>query len=274
MNSIKLSIFRPFLIIVTISFLLTGCGINQKNSPPLIIAISKGIPLKSYSNYYEWLKKTDSTIVISEMYHLSLDSALAMIEECDGLLLTGGTDVHPGKYGKAYDTVRCWPIDFKRDSLEFSLITKALALNMPIFGICRGEQILNVARGGSLYVDLPQDLGEMITHRCEDPSSCYHDIYIDKGSILEKISNLSQGNVNSNHHQGIEILGDRLKAIAFTDDGLTEAIQWADPDPEKNAFLLGVQWHPERMNYDNPLSGPLAERFLREARRYSDTGEQ
>jgi putative glutamine amidotransferase len=258
-----LSLFLLFLF-----FCFAGCTHVQEEEPVLKIAISKGMPLKSYGHYSEWLKKADSTVTWADMYHQPIDSALLELEGCHGLLVTGGTDVNPGIYGRAFDTVRCWPLDHKRDSLEIALINRALELGIPVMGICRGEQILNVALGGSLYVDLPEDIGTMVTHQCEDKSNCYHPVRIKPGSILSGADTLKNGEVNSNHHQGINKLSDKLVAIAHTRDALIEAVEWKNTG-EDMRFVLGVQWHPERMDFENPLSGPLAIRFLEEARDYA-----
>lgn len=249
---------------ILLVLLMAGCENAEK--PPLQIAISKAIPEQSYIAYINWLKTFDSTVVIHEMYHLSVDSALLLLEQCNGLLLTGGTDIYPGEYGKAFDTIRCWPIDFKRDSVEFGLIKKALEMQLPILGICRGEQILNVSQGGSLYVDLPEDLGDGVTHQCEDKTKCFHDVSIKEGSLLHSIAGQLSGSVNSNHHQGIHVLAEGFRAVAHTNDGLTEAIEWADP--KSKGFLLAVQWHPERMDLQNPLSGKIGEKFIVECKVY------
>lgn len=247
-------------------FCFAGCKAPDKDIT-LRIAISKGLPADSYGNYSAWLLEADSTINWADMYFRPLDSALALLEECHGLLLTGGTDVNPAYYGEAFDTVRCWPVDPKRDSLEFALIEKARQLGMPILGICRGEQILNVSQGGSLHVDLPEDLGTLVTHQCEDKYGCTHAVRLRKGSRLGEIAGFTEGVVNSNHHQGIEILSDSLVASAFTMDGLIEAVEWKNE--QESLFILGVQWHPERMEFSNPLSGKLAESFLHEAGQYA-----
>jgi putative glutamine amidotransferase len=196
------------------------------------------------------------------MYHLEIDSALKLFEECDGLLLTGGTDIYPGYYGKANDTSRCWEPDFKRDSIEIALIYAAMQQEKPILGICRGLQLLNVYLGGSLYIDLPSDLDTVIKHQCDNKYECFHDVSIAENSLLFEFAGQSAGLVNSNHHQGIEQLATPLIGIAYTNDGLIESIQWENKN--KKPFLLGVQWHPERMDFDNPLSGEIAKRYLKE----------
>ena len=264
----KNSTYFSSLFLLFVFFCFAGCSFEPEKKATIKVAISKGLPAESYGHYSQWLKKADSTVTWTDMYHTTIDSALAELENCHGLLVTGGTDVYPGRYGRAFDTVRCWPIDFKRDSLEIALINRALELGMPILGICRGEQILNVALGGSLYVDLPEDLGTMVTHRCEDKANCYHPVRLRKESLLSRIAMATEGEVNSNHHQGINRLAEDLDAVAYTRDGLIEAVEWKN---RENAlkFVLGVQWHPERMDFENPLSGAIAKRFLEETHNYA-----
>ena len=255
------------LISFTVFLLLfTGCQ-TQVETLPVKIAFSKGSPEASYANYYNWIHNFDSTAICQDMYAMPLDSALELFKGCSGLLLTGGTDVNPALYGKAYDTVRCWPIDHHLDSLELMLIDSAVAWGMPILGICRGHQVINVALGGSLIVDIPSDFGTSVSHQCDDYLSCFHAVSIDTGSLLFKISGSDSGDVNSNHHQATDQMASPLKAVAFTTDGLVESEEWKEPNGKN--FLLGVQWHPERMELGNPLSGPIAVRFLDECRRYA-----
>ncbi len=262
------------LLAACIILLLQSCGsgnapqIGGTNVPvPVKIAISKAVPHEAYQNYERWIRFGDSSAMHFDMYHLDHDSAMALLIECDGLLLTGGTDIYPGRYGKENDTMRCWAPDFKRDTLESALLREALRLGMPVMGICRGLQMINVELGGTLYIDLPDDLGPDVVHRLEDSYDARHAVSVAAASILGKISGVAADTVNSAHHQGIEVLAQDLIALGHSDDGLVESIALDDPDQ----FLLGVQWHPERMDYGNPLSGPLARRFLGEARKYQQT---
>lgn len=258
-------------IVITLLFLALLAGsCSSSNQPqhaeePVRIAISKAVPFNSYQNYVRWMHHVDSTVVYFDLYHLSYDSAAALLQSCDGLLLTGGTDIYPGRYGKETDTLRCWEPDFKRDTLEVNLLRSALAAGMPVMAICRGLQITNVELGGKLYIDLPEDLDTLIKHQKPDTYAANHDVTIVENSLLHSISGTLAGVTNSNHHQGIEVLAPGLSAIAFTADGLPEAIQ-LEADSEQ--FLLGVQWHPERMDYSNPLSGKIAQSFLKEATKY------
>ncbi len=255
-----------FLTGIIALFLLTGCTEN-KTGEPLKIAISKAKPIENYGAYSEWLKNIDTTTICIDMYHIPLDSALLLMDDCAGLLITGGPDVHPAWYGQAEDTIKCGTIDLKRDTLEFALIKKALEMNMPLLGICRGEQILNVALGGSLIVDIPTDYNTLVVHRCDDPLNYRHEIFVNRNSILYELSGISRGLSNSNHHQAINKLAVDLKISARTADSLVEAVEWKNP--ENKAFLIAVQWHPERLFETNRLSFTIAEGFINSAREYS-----
>jgi putative glutamine amidotransferase len=258
---------KLLFLIALFGFVLPGCV--QENHDPVKIALSKGSPDLSYANYYQWIKAHDSTVICLDMYAMPLDSALELFKDCSGLIMTGGTDIEPALYGKPGDTIRCWPVDHKRDSLEIALFSAARAAGKPVLGICRGEQMINVALGGSLIVDIPSDFDTSVLHECDDYLTCFHTVTVESNSLLHEISGVYAEEVTSNHHQGIDLLGKGLKAVSYAPDGLIEAVEWADQ--EYRPFLLAVQWHPERMEMDNPLSGPIAERFLYEAREFYST---
>jgi len=254
---------KKLILLLIPFFLLLSCA-GEKEETSITIGISKGAPEQSYGNYSNWLQTADSTINCIDLYHMPLDSALILLDECSGLLLSGGPDVFPGRYDAPDDTVLCGSIDYYRDTLEFALIEKAKELGMPILGICRGLQIFNVYHGGSLYADIPVQFDTLISHRCPDTYNCFHDVRITEGSSLHTTSGVKFGNVNSNHHQGIRRIGDGISAIARTDDGLIEAIEYTDRI--NMPFFMGIQWHPERMDVSNPLSLPIAMYFLQEAK--------
>jgi putative glutamine amidotransferase len=250
-----------FLFSLLIQFgLLTSCKTGVDGEDRIRIAISKATPEDVYSNYIRWLKAADSTVQYVDLYHLEIDSAIKLLASCDGLLLTGGTDIYPGKYGKESDTARCWEPDHKRDSLEFLAVGKALEIGIPILGVCRGHQMLNVYFGGSLIIDIPTDLDTLIQHMQPDTYGTYHEIQIKKGTLLYDIVGKTSGVVNSNHHQGIDVLATPLESAAYSEDYLIESVclKYYEQEP----FLLGVQWHPERMDYGSPLSVNIVKSFL------------
>jgi putative glutamine amidotransferase len=256
-----------FVVVGLFAFgFLSGCE-SKVEEPTVIIALSKGAPVNSYINYYNWIRSLDSTIICSDMYDMPMDSALILFKGCSGLILTGGTDINPDLYDGDGDESKCTEIDDYQDALELRLIDSALAWGMPVLGICRGHQILNVALCGSLIKDIPTEYDTTVSHRCTNFLTCFHDVNIDSGSLLYEISGLQDGTVNSNHHQGVKTLAPSLKIAAYTSDNLPESVEWSDPAGK--SFLLGVQWHPERLGNDNPLSGKIGERFVKECQDFA-----
>ena len=173
------------------------------------------------------------------------DSPADVVASVQGVLLTGGGDVLPTIYGAAphptFDAA-----EPGRDEYEIDLVRLALAANLPVFAICRGIQVLNVARGGTLIQDIPDEVGTTVNHRVTMPQhSIAHDIWIESGSLLERLmgERIEAGEacpVNSRHHQAPKALGEGLISSATAPDGVIEAIE----DPTRR-FCLGVQWHPE-----------------------------
>jgi putative glutamine amidotransferase len=258
-NSYRLN-FIIFCIVFAL-IVLTSCS----SSNTVKIAFSKASGSANYQAYIDWVLALDNKIECIDLYNMSFYDALKALDDCSGLILTGGPDVHPDRYGKNNDTSRC-EIDVGRDTLEFALINKALEMELPIFAICRGEQILNVAKGGTLIVDIPADYGRAVIHRCEDPSKCFHNVNIVDGALLNEISNVKSSLVNSNHHQAVERLANDFVASAISDDGLIEAFEYKEHT--FMPFLLAVQWHPERLGIEHPLSGPLLDSFIENARNF------
>jgi putative glutamine amidotransferase len=247
------------------SLVLISC--SQTKEEPVHIAVSK-----LSDNYSNWLLQNDPGIVITDMYGLEIDSAVSMLEKHHALLITGGEDVYPDLYGRIRDTARCGGFDRYRDTLEILLIQKALEMGLPILGICRGHQILNVALGGTLIIDIPYDVGEKVIHRCdEDPLQCHHLVFVFHQTLLQEITDQTQGTVTTNHHQAIREMAPGLRMSAVSEDGVIEAIEWEDY--QNNPFMLGVQWHPERMEEYPELSRPIANRFIEEAKAFANAVE-
>lgn len=258
----KLFAISIFLIF---SFVLNSC--SQRKEEPVRIAVSK-----LSQNYGTWLLQSDSSIVITDMYGLEIDSAVNMLEKHHALLITGGEDVYPDWYGRIRDTARCGEFDRYRDTLEIMLIQKALEMGMPILGICRGHQILNVALGGTLIIDIPYDIGEQVIHRCdEDPLQCLHLVFVLHQTLLQEITGQTEGTVTTNHHQAVRGIAPGLRMTSVSEDGVIEAIEWEDY--QDKPFLLGVQWHPERMEDYPELSRPIANRFIEEAKAFATAAD-
>lgn len=158
--------------------------------------------------------------------------------QCDGFLFTGGQDVDT----KLYETENanlCGEISTERDQMEDYILNRCLAEDKAVLGICRGIQIINVLLGGTLYVDLPTELGSV--HAQPKPYNApYHNVEILADAPLGELLQVSELKVNSCHHQGVKSLSEQLLPMAIADDGLIEAAYM----PNKN-FIQAVQWHPE-----------------------------
>ena len=157
-----------------------------------------------------------------------------------GLLLPGGPDVDPLRYGRDLDPTT--EPDPESDQLEFALLDWALAEGIPVLAICRGLQVLNVGMGGSLVQDLPQHAPQANPEEPRRRDQVAHPLTVDRSSRLGQIVNTGSIQVNSLHHQGIDQLALGLVATGWAPDGLIEAVELAD-----DRFVLGVQYHPEEM---------------------------
>ncbi len=231
------------------------------------IALTKGQGSSPvYANYGLWLRAADPETELVELSVLSPDEAKAAIESCDGIVFTGGPDIDPARYGKEEQRESCGVIDTQRDELEFAVFEHASALNMPILGICRGMQLINVALGGSLHTDIPTLVHTDIEHRRLEDSDARHGLLVTPGSMLMKITGQLEGTVNSAHHQAVDRLSGDLARSATSPDGIVEAIEWSTP--QSRPFLFAVEWHPERMEYESVFSLALARHFLFEAASY------
>lgn len=247
------------LLALAVLLLIAETGVQSQTR----IAVSK-----TSESYEAWLRHGEAAVQPINMYGLKIDSALRVLSGCSGLLLTGGEDVFPDYYGKPEKIKLCEEFDRYRDSLELALIKKAIELKMPIFGICRGEQILNVATGGTLFADIPTEIADTtVIHRCPPGSEeCLHYINIDPKTLLFQITGTQTGIVNSYHHQCVEKAGPGMRITAVAENGVAEAIE--REHAQEGAFMMGVQWHPEHLSQSPDLAIPLAEYFLEEAREY------
>jgi len=216
---------------------------------------------KSYGQgtYERWLLRQNPNLKLVSLYHTSKDSVEYWLKNASGFLMTGGEDIYPGRYGKEKDTSDCGEFDLRRDTLEFKMLDYAFAYKRPVFGICRGFQLINVHQKGSLIVDIPSKLGLKVRHREDGPTT--HDVEVLPKTILSKISKVKQGTIASNHHQGVDVLGKYLQASANSSDGLIEAFE--GNVESKMPFLMAVQWHPEKMDANHPLSKSMAEAFVK-----------
>ena len=182
-----------------------------------------------------------------------------MINSIDGLLLSGGDDVNPLYFGEEPDSM-LGDIHDARDRFELLLFEEACKQKRPVFGICRGLQIMTVALGGTLWQEISRAPGERIKHAQQaDRHTPTHHVNIEKGSKLEAIFG-SKAAVNSYHHQAAKDPGQGARITATAADGIIEAIDWSTPDH----YCHGVQWHPEAMVRQHPQMLELFKSFLKE----------
>lgn len=176
---------------------------------------------------------------ISEEAYVNIDGLLLDI---DGLLLTGGGDIHPDNFGAEWHPTLQY-VSEARDALEIPLCRKAIAKDLPVFGICRGIQIMSVAMGGSLYQDIPSEFPKVASSQAKvEGVDSQHAIEIEPGSRLSQIIGKHTDFVNSAHHQAVKEKGKGFKVTARTKEGIIEAMEH-----RSKRFVLGVQYHPERM---------------------------
>ena len=186
-------------------------------------------------------------------------------EDYDGILLGGGEDVDPALYEeeKKYKNVN---VNRKRDDFEFKLLDRAREARLPVFGICRGTQLINVKFGGTLYQDLASDTKVDIDHKqTEARTDATHTVTLTEPESF--LAESFQGNchVNSLHHQAIKRVGRGLKVTAYSEDGLVEAVEAADDYP----YLVAVQWHPEEI-VDHPEQKKMLQQFLDRCRKTAE----
>ena len=175
----------------------------------------------------------------------------ALVERIDGLVLTGGVDVDPSLYGAERHPKTQAP-DTVRDSFEIELLDAAVARELPVLAICRGIQVLNVRRGGTLHQHLPEVVGNR--DHMEAPGTFgRHRVRIDPASQLGGIIGLAEEDVPTHHHQAVDRIGEGLTASAWADDGTVEGLE----DPALR-FLVAVQWHPEMGDDPSLFEGLIA----------------
>jgi putative glutamine amidotransferase len=192
---------------------------------------------------------------------LESSGAADVIVRLDGLLLTGGQDIDPRFFHEEPHPAIGW-VNPCRDELEIALCREAEERGIPVFGICRGVQLMNVAMGGDLYQDIRTgtETGGVLCHDQPAPKWYgFHEVRIQEGSKLREILGTGLIRANSFHHQAVRRPGRSLYATAHTSDGIIEAIE-SDAHP----FFIGVQWHPERM-LENRTMIKLFEALVRNA---------
>jgi len=196
---------------------------------------------EKHNNYVNWLKGNDAI----EITRLSAaENNLEMVKEMDAIVLSGGVDAHPRNYGSNVINYANAPAAFQeeRDAFETAVFELGQQQQLPVLAICRGMQLVNCILGGDLVQDIGPKANDLHRNNEKDEE---HDVLILPGTSLRQVTRKEKDRANSAHHQCVGKLGDGLKVNAQSEDGIIEGYEWADK--KDKPFLLGVQWHPERM---------------------------
>ncbi|WP_337044492.1 gamma-glutamyl-gamma-aminobutyrate hydrolase family protein [Emticicia sp. 17c] len=209
--------------------------------------------------YEQWILCQSDNIQIIKLGYRQQN--LHEIEKCNGILLTGGEDVHPRFYNKPENLSLCNPdfMDEQRDVFEWNVCEYVFKHKIPLLGICRGLQFVNVFLGGTLVGDIPS-IGKNNHSKYYEGKDRYHAIEVLPDTSLAHIVGETAGEINSAHHQSVEKPAESLRINAFSDDGIVEGLEWKTPQSHS---LTLVQWHPERIeNENNPFNRCIREHFI------------
>lgn len=204
-----------------------------------------------YANYVRAFARLGLTSVLVTPAH-EPEAVEALIGACSGLVLTGGEDVEPRRYGEE-PMPELGAVNPGRDAMEWRALDAALERELPVFGICRGMQVLNVYFGGTLYQDLATQRGEQVSHYQEGGwAEHQHEVKCaDQSRLREILGECHPLRINSFHHQAVKDLAPNVRCTAQATDGLIEGIEAVDHD-----WVVGVQWHPERHEAEAPDTDP------------------
>lgn len=191
-------------------------------------------------------------------FNEDLEATREMVEKVDGIILSGGHDVNPYYYGED-PMLKIGELFPERDVFDMELYKTAIELKKPIFGICRGYQIINVINGGTLYQDLSYADFVKIKHdQVDNPTQATHFVELEEGTFLKNILG-EKYKVNSFHHQILKDVAPGFKVVAKSSDGVIESIEKITEDN----FVIGVQWHPEMLSASNEKSQAIFNEFVK-----------
>ena len=199
-------------------------------------------PCRKLADYVESVRRAGGEPRVLDS---SADLAPQVLSTIHGLLLTGGGDVDPARYQQPRHPSFS-AAEPGRDDYEIELVTRAIGQDLPIFAVCRGVQVLNVAQGGTLIQDVPSEVPGALEHNVETPPfAIAHEVWINNGSLLwtlmhETLADADACHVNSRHHQAVNRLASGFTVAATAPDGVIEALERL-----QSRFCFGVQWHPE-----------------------------
>lgn len=224
-----------------------------------IPAVSKSA-ISNFENYKNAIEEHEGEVCFLVRNEQSI---VDFVDGIDALLLPGGGDIHPDNFKQEWHPNIKY-VDEKRDDLELSIFEEADKKGIPILGICRGIQIMNVAMGGDLYQDIETEYPkDALTHPAVKKKDSKHTIEIESETILYSLVDENVIEVNSAHHQALNDIGEGFDVIARSNDGIVEAIE-----NQSKPFMIGVQYHPERMVSSPEFSehrGKLFKAFIKEA---------
>jgi putative glutamine amidotransferase len=237
-----------------------------------IDGIPEGLPHSWVMNhrYFSALTTVGAAPLMVPLLPKDEETMRAIYERVDGLFLAGGVDVDPASYEEDKLDV-CGRTDPDRDRVELLFTRWAMEDGKPVLGVCRGMQVINVARGGSLLQDVEHQSERAIKHDYF-PTQGFardhlaHEVSVQRNSRLGKLFKAKTVMVNSMHHQGINQLGRDLEATVTAPDGLIEALEGTG-----DAFLIGVQWHPEMLIDKDVGTRRLFQAFVQAAAEYAQT---
>lgn len=222
----------------------------------IVIGITDG---RLYENYANWIGMDADVELVRLGYTFN---NLHDIQRCQGLFMTGGEDVHPRFYNKPeyVEQFKLSDFDERRDEFEIQMLTHWQTSKIPLLGVCRGLQLVNVFLGGTLVPDLPS-YGKF-NHSRKLTETRYHPVQVDTNSQLFSLLKIPSGEVTSIHHQSIDRIAEGLVTNAITADGVIEGVEWLSP-PGKVPMIL-VQWHPEVMHdKGSPFAKNIREYFVK-----------
>jgi putative glutamine amidotransferase len=177
----------------------------------------------------------------------NLTDVARILSAVDALVLSGGEDVEPARYG-APPHPKLEEVHLARDATEIALVSSARERSLPTLAICRGLQLVNVALGGSLIQDIPSERPDALNHSPDCPRDRrVHQVTMETGSRLAKVFGGPQADVNSIHHQAADRIAEGLRVTAWAPDGIVEGLEWSGSD----WWMTAVQWHPEELDGNN-----------------------